>query len=844
MPADANGATRTAPQPPAAFDFARAFNSPEANLHAGMGQAVAERTVLRKIFDFYGGLRTVSADDPNLRLIKAGARKRGLSLGVDQTNQTPHWLWRWETWGEVAERVAAGNTALDQDRKLGTQHEDYARMARHVGSGVLLMSGRHLQHGDLDQPNRNLEVFTNCATAPATFLSFKLLLNGSGVGRAYDDDMMLTNWDFGPNTAIVLDHTHPDFDWEAHESVREAQHKYRGKDVFWHEVEDSREGWAKALEVYERAAFEKVHKDKVLVLDFSKVREKGAPIGGMQDRPASGPVPLMAAFQKAATIKGAGLPKWMQALYIDHYFAECVLVGGARRAARMATKWWADAGIFDFIQAKRPVEFYGKTMTEVVAYREQCTAKGTPPPMPFLWSANNSVMVDGDFWAYVKGEKDGPLKEHAQKVARMIAECAYGDGTGEPGIINAHRLKQDDTGWSKLVKGEYVGSAKYQPDEDTLLYLSRLAKRAKRKPYHMTTNPCSEIALVVLGGYCTIADVAPFMARSLEEVEDAVQTAVRALIRVNTMDSTYRAEVERTNRIGVSLTGVVEAMWLFFRIGFRDALRPDWDAYAENPVQEWAGNALDDVLEASVGYRAAAWWAWLSHLSNAAVDEAKAYSAERGVVCPHTILTVKPAGTTSKLFGLCEGWHLPSKAWYLRWVQFRSDDPLVAEYKAKGYPTRDLKSYSGTTIVGFPTQPVIGAILPEEKLVTAAQATPQEQYEWLHLGERFWLHGEDPTTGKQHNYGNQISYTLKYDPETTDFEEFYRLLIEGQSRIKCCSIMPQADVSAYEYQPEESVTKARFEEIAYEIENMTAGAETAEKIGLEHLECGSGACPI
>jgi hypothetical protein len=38
---------------------------------------------------------------------------------------------------------------------------------------------------------------------------------------------------------------------------------------------------------------------------------------------------------------------------------------------------------------------------------------------------------------------------------------------------------------------------------------------------------------------------------------------------------------------------------------------------------------------------------------------------------------MKPAGTTSKLFGLTEGAHLPSMREYLRWVQFRNGDPLI-----------------------------------------------------------------------------------------------------------------------------------------------------------------------
>ena len=38
---------------------------------------------------------------------------------------------------------------------------------------------------------------------------------------------------------------------------------------------------------------------------------------------------------------------------------------------------------------------------------------------------------------------------------------------------------------------------------------------------------------------------------------------------------------------------------------------------------------------------------------------------------PITVTTVKPAGTTSKLFGLTEGAHLPARRQYLRWVQFK-----------------------------------------------------------------------------------------------------------------------------------------------------------------------------
>ena len=115
---------------------------------------------------------------------------------------------------------------------------------------------------------------------------FYLLLNGSGVGRAYDNDMMLVNGDHAPNLLCVLDESHADFDYSAHEGSRDARHKYGGdgKSVLWFEVPDSREGWAKALEIWENAAFEKVHANKLLILDFSKVRPSGEPIAGMRNQ--------------------------------------------------------------------------------------------------------------------------------------------------------------------------------------------------------------------------------------------------------------------------------------------------------------------------------------------------------------------------------------------------------------------------------------------------------------------------------------------------------------------------------------------------------------------------------
>jgi adenosylcobalamin-dependent ribonucleoside-triphosphate reductase len=764
-------------------------------LHNGMGQAVAERTVLRKLED--------------------GA---------------------FETWGQVASRVALGNSMLVND------DEDFAMDEFHVledlvARGALLMSGRHLQHGDVNQPGRNMEVFTNCATAPASFLLFQLLLNGSGVGRCYDDDMMLVDWDNAPTVWCVLDEDHPDYDRSQHLSARNARHMFNGsKDMMWFDVPDNREGWGKACELVELAAFEKVHKDKLLVLDFSGVREAGRPIKGMQGRPSSGPVPLMNAFTKAMMIRGAGLPKWKQAMYVDHFYAECILVGGARRAARLSSKWWKDKSVLDFIRVKRPVEYDGLDMEGVISLRSEYAERGEQPPLGFLWSSNNSVAVDREFW-----EQHDVPGTWANTVFVTATECAYADGTGEPGFINVDQLAQDDTGWNDLYRGDYVGSKRYQCEDGSHIYLSKLAKRAQKKRYHTITNPCGEIALNLLGGYCTLGALAPYHCSPgwavhettwyQDKVDqyhrdwddafvDAARAATRALIRVNTMDSIYGREVRRTNRIGVGLVGIHEWMWARFHLTFREALDED------GPASEM--------------------WDVLARVSAAVHDEALGYSAQLGLPTPHTMTTIPPGGTISKLFGLTEGGHLPAMAEYLRWVQFKNDDPLVSDYAAKGYPVRVLEQYDGHTIVGFPTQSVLAEIMPSDKLVTASQATMAEQYRWVGLLEHYWLEGaqwakpnaDDAILRDPHPYGNQVSYTLKFDPSTVSYKEFAETISHNQRDVRCCTVMPQVDAVAFEYQPEEPITRERYEEMVVHVQQV------AEEVDAVTMGCANGACPV
>lgn len=315
-----------------------------------------------------------------------------------------------ENWSQLSERVALGNTSLHTSGK-----KDYIPVRDGIASGRLLPAGRHYQHGDIDQPFRNMEVYTNCSTAPLSFLKFLLLLNGSGVGRNYSDDQMIIDWRMMPKLYCVLSSKHADYNskYQLDNNIKVIGKEGFGRYDFYHLVEDSREGWAKALEILEVAAFEE-KVNKKFVFDFSDIRKYGTPIKGMQNRPASGPIPVIHAFQQINNVRSNwDIDPWEQAMFIDHYAAECVANGGARRSARIAVKYWKDPGILRFIKIKKN--------------------------NPWMWSSNNSVGVDAEFWEEAKY-----TNSQANLIFNEITISSYGDGSGEPGIINLDKLTVKD----------------------------------------------------------------------------------------------------------------------------------------------------------------------------------------------------------------------------------------------------------------------------------------------------------------------------------------------------------------------------------------------------------------
>lgn len=687
----------------------------------------------------------------------------------------------YQTWAERVTEVVDGNVALAPS--AAEQRENLLDLALR---GVVPFSGRHLQHGDLEQPEKRLEIFSNCSTAMFSWAVFVLLMKGSGVGRDYSSDVCFIDWDYVPSCRFVLaapDNQgrggHPDYEpWV--ESLAEAEQKYdpESEGVRWHEVGDSAEGWAKVVMIMETAAFHKHNRDTVFVFDFSGVRRAGAPLRGQQNRPASGPIPFIRALHQVMSLKGAGMKPWKQAMFVDHYLAACVVVGGVRRSARLACKSWRDKDVIDFVDIKRA---------------------------GFLWSANNSILVDAEFWRLASD----PRPSLARRVYEAAGGSSYWDGTGEPGFINVDRLHSDERALDSVSVDAYL-SDEFVADIGGLHPRSREMiayhlDRALSRRFKFITNPCGEITLAAWGAYCIIGDVCMERARDLADLVRAVGLLARALVRVNTMSSIYRAERLRTNRIGVSLTAIHEFAWRFYSLSFREVIDP------LNP-------------------RARSFWEFVSSLREEVERCADDESNMLGLPRPSTCTAIKPSGTVSKVMRCTEGAHLPSQRYYLRWVMH--DAGSAAEMEALGYPTKDVShQYAGTVVVGFPTCLPLIEDIPASALVTSDEASPEEQYVWIRLLEEHWL-------GQR---GNQVSYTLKWRKDSLPYEDYMRLLLREQPTVRCCSLMPSLaqDASAYAYLPEEPISEEEYRALTARIRRVEV-----ERYDAASLECDGGACPV
>ncbi len=342
-----------------------------------------------------------------------------------------------EDWAETVKRVVDGNMSFVDEKYI--EPYEKVKLFHMIYNFQFIPAGRHLWATGVEGAEYVSNCFA-CGFDPHDFsrhftYTFERLMEGGGVGSSYSNTYV-RNYPTVPKTVeahIVCDETHDDYDKMEFLLSTEYSSQWAG----CYEVNDSREGWANALGVLLDSYY---NGEDRIVIDVSHIRPSGARLktfGGT----ASGPKALAEMLLNISEIinnhKGL-VPDSELCMDIDHEIAKAVIAGGTRRSARMASKYWNDPDIFDFVNLKEDGESH--------------------------WTANLSIEVDTAFWDAVREGED-----KATELLKKIVEGIHTNG--EPGFINLTKAAEGEihNPFSTNPCGEIVGVVNPNTDIEGLM---------------------------------------------------------------------------------------------------------------------------------------------------------------------------------------------------------------------------------------------------------------------------------------------------------------------------------------------------------------------------------------
>lgn len=231
-----------------------------------------------------------------------------------------------ETWTDTIRRVVEGNVNLAN----GVTEEEAELLFHLFWTGQALPPGRGLWTGGVEGIPADARYncwYTTLYDVDDWCWTANQLMLGGGVGVGLGELSSLpTVRDNDSRFAIWCKSDHPD-----HAEVNPEGPEFLNGSTPVYEVEDSRQGWVKALRTALTAAFEGYDQ----VIDVSKVRQRGSLIrtfGGV----ACGPGPLTHLLRSAWNIvrgaKGRRLTS-VECLDITNHIGLCIKSGNVRRSA-------------------------------------------------------------------------------------------------------------------------------------------------------------------------------------------------------------------------------------------------------------------------------------------------------------------------------------------------------------------------------------------------------------------------------------------------------------------------------------------------------------------------------
>jgi len=515
------------------------------------------------------------------------------------------------------------------------------------------------------------------------------------------------------------------------------------------QVEDSREGW---MEAYTRI-LEPFggNGDLPIHVDGSLLRPAGAPLKTFGGR-SGGPAPLLWLIQEAihillpadterAIISELGEPvkqkygidevqprhlyigigasdntqrRFISGNQIRDLFAAqgaCVAAGGMRRSAILMKGSAGDQSFMDFKNF------------DALPPEQQCDDH---PINRYRWAANNSV--------------DLPDCCTREDLNAVVERCSRGE----------------DLGFIYMDRHRAYGRTCEAPNNDDHLAIG--------------VNACAEITLEDLG-LCLVDEVVMSRNFSLAQFLSSVESAYlyAKAITLTRFSNPVSDEVnQRTRRIGVSVTGVMQALHKWTR----------------PVIEHWLKQGYS-TLELLDGY----------------------YSERWHVPQSIKLSTVKPSGTVSLLPGVTPGGHAAMAEFWVKRMRISQTSPLIQPLKDAGYHVEVAVREPATVVVSFPVKELDFSKARKEQTVT-------EQFEVLDMLQRLWA-------------DNSVSFTVDYDP-ATEQEEVVDCLM--RYKLKGCTIFPrQPDLKGYVQLPFSELTEAEYLEMSRGLKPIDFGGAKHEQ---------------
>ena len=284
-----------------------------------------------------------------------------------------------------------------------------------------------------------------------------------------------------------------------------------------HVIEDSREGWGKAIKKLFESYMEN-SQEYIVAFDYSKVRPAGTRLITF-DGTASGPEPLAEGLSAIRYLLEKNCGKLLEPVIIYdicNIIALIILSGNVRRSSEI--------GLSEGIESCE----YKNYSNPKYKYRST-----------FGWCSNNSCIIT---------EQIHNNNEEYSKIIHQICEnIKY---TGEPGFFNLYLSKY----YGRIVDGKgYYDINVLGTNPCGEIPLEGKVKTASKKPYSGGGETCnlSEVFLPNYDG--TFEEV-------LEQISNDIYYAVLYCKTITLIEPHWKGTAEiqdRNRRIGVSLTGIM-----------------------------------------------------------------------------------------------------------------------------------------------------------------------------------------------------------------------------------------------------------------------------------------------